>query len=137
MHLKETIPQSPTTHPPGRVSIYCSATLAFPLQSTKASCFSKPFRLTHYIRSTASLSLTLPFFVWDMASTSVIGFLVVLFVLQPWIALSYLLPPLFPPVSGLLLNLLLILPPNIFTFLLTLLSHNKAHSLLVFCIYCY
>ncbi|XP_050240677.1 uncharacterized protein LOC126689503 isoform X5 [Quercus robur] len=33
-----------------------------------------------------------------MASTCVTGFLVVLFVLQPWIALSYLLPPVFPPV---------------------------------------
>ncbi|XP_075655755.1 uncharacterized protein LOC142625891 isoform X4 [Castanea sativa] len=34
-----------------------------------------------------------------MASTCVTGFLVVLLVLQPWIALSYLLPPLFSPVS--------------------------------------
>lgn len=33
-----------------------------------------------------------------MASTCVTGFLLVLFVLQPWIALSYLLPPVFDDV---------------------------------------
>nr|XP_023900479.1 uncharacterized protein LOC112012316 isoform X2 [Quercus suber] len=33
-----------------------------------------------------------------MASTCVTGFLVVLLVLQPWITLSYLLPPVFSPV---------------------------------------
>ena len=55
LHLLNLKVQRPT--PPGRVSNYCSATLAFTTSvNKKSSCFSKLFRLTHYIRSTASLS---------------------------------------------------------------------------------